>query len=282
MFFIAVIVFGMCFIHPAFWISSCLMSAAYVFTIKGTKAFKLFLTMLLVFALVSLINPLFANQAGHTIVTLPGGRPYTWEALCYGMAVGGMFVTVLQWFSAYNAVMTSDKFLFLFGRMIPSLSLVLTMILRLVPEFQDKARQISGARKGIGLSGEGADSREKVKDGMAVVSALTGWALEGGIITADSMQSRGFGSGRRTSFSIYRMDSRDIILLILMIFLVCTVFFCMAKGGMETAYIPEIQITSADSPYMVIGFTAYIIFMAIPVILNIGEALRWHYLRSGI
>ena len=282
LFFIAAIVFGMCFIHPAFWISSCILSAAYVITIKGSRSIKLFLAMIVVFALVSVINPLFSAEGQHVLMMLPWGRPYTLEALCYGMAAGGMFVTVLQWFSAYNAVMTSDKFLFLFGRMIPSLSLVLTMILRLVPDFQVKIRQIAGARKCIGLSGEGAGNKEKVNNGMAVTSALTSWALEGGIITADSMQSRGFGSGKRTSFSIYRMDSRDIILLVVMILLICMVFLCMAKGGMKTAYIPEIELTKSDSPYMMLGITAYVIFMAVPTILNIAEALRWHYLRSGI
>ncbi len=43
-----------------------------------------------------------------------------------------MFV-VIQWFSCYNKVMTSDKFIYLFGRLIPALSLILSMALRFVP-----------------------------------------------------------------------------------------------------------------------------------------------------
>ena len=282
LFFVAAIVFGMCFIHPVFWISSCILSAAYVVTIKGRKSLKLLLIMLLVFAVVSLINPLFTAEGNHVLAVTPWGRPYTLEALCYGMAAGGMFVTVLLWFSAYNAVMSSDKFLFLFGRMIPSISLVLTMILRLVPLFQKKAMQIAGARKCIGMSSAAETRKEKINAGMAVTSALTSWALEGGIITADSMQSRGFGSGRRTSFSIYRMDSRDIFLLLLMIVLAVFILLCAAMGGMKTAYIPDIELTGPETPYMTAGIIAYVIFMAIPTVLNIVEGIRWHYLRSGI
>ena len=282
LFFIAVIVFGMCFIHPAFWISSCILSAAYVITIKGRRSVKLLVIMLIVFAAVSLINPLFTSEGEHVLMLLPWGRPYTLEALCYGMAAGGMFITVLLWFSSYNAVMSSDKFLFLFGRMIPSIALVLTMILRLVPMFQAKAKQIAGARKCVGMSSGAASSKEKINQGMAVTSALTSWALEGGIVTADSMQSRGFGSGRRTTFSIYRMDSRDMILLALMILLAGTVLVCALMGGMKTAYIPEIELTGTDTPYTVTGIVAYIVFMAIPTALNILEEVRWHYLRSGI
>ena len=281
LFFIAAIVFGMCFIHPAFWISSVLLSTFYVISVKGWKSVKLLIIMLVVFAAVSFINPLFTTEGEHVLAVLPWGRPYTLEALCYGMSAGGMFVTVLLWFSAYNEVMSSDKFLYLFGRMIPSISLVLTMILRLVPSFQKKASQIAGARKCIGMAG-GVNKKAKIDGGLAVTSALTSWALEGGIITADSMQSRGFGSGRRTSFSIYRMDGRDLLLLGLMVILAGAVLMCAFMGGMKTAYIPHIELTGTDTPFMITGLIAYVLFMAIPTVLNIAEAIRWHYLKSGI
>ncbi len=35
------------------------------------------------------------------------------------------------------------------------------------------------------------------------------WSLENAIETADSMRARGYGLPGRTSFSIYRFDSRD-------------------------------------------------------------------------
>lgn len=282
LFFIAAIVFGMCFIHPAFWISSVVLSATYAVTIRGRRAVKLFFIMLVAFAAVALINPLFTTEGEHVLTVLPWGRPYTLEALLYGMAAGGMFVTVLLWFSSYNAVMSSDKFLYLFGRMIPSIALVLTMILRLVPLFRTKAGQIAGARKCIGMASDTASVKDKIEDGMSVTSALTSWALEGGIITADSMQSRGYGSGKRTTFSVYRMDSRDLILLVVLLLLAGTVIVCAVKGGMKTAYIPRIELAGTDSPYMAAGIAAYIVFMAIPTILNIAEAVKWHYLRSGI
>jgi energy-coupling factor transport system permease protein len=46
-----------------------------------------------------------------------------------------MLAAVISWFSCYNAVMTSDKFVYLFGRVIPALSLILSMTLRFVPKF---------------------------------------------------------------------------------------------------------------------------------------------------
>lgn len=44
---------------------------------------------------------------------------------------------------------------------------------------------------------------------MGVLSALTGWALEGAVVTADSMRSRGYGAAKRTSFRLYRFRTAD-------------------------------------------------------------------------
>lgn len=282
LFFIAAIVCGMCFVHPAFLACAWILAAAYLITIRGSRAFRLIGILAIVFAVVALINPLFNQNGEHVLFTWLGGRAYSLESLCYGMAIGAMFVTILLWFAAYNEVMSSDKFLYLFGRRSPSLSLVLVMVLRLIPGFQKKALQIAGARKCIGKAGSGGSRREALRNGMEVVSALTSWALEGGIITADSMQSRGFGTGRRTSFSIYRFDKRDKTLLGTLLFLLVIVVICGLQGGMKVTYIPAMKIAGADNPYTIIGLIAYILFLAVPTAVNLLEGIKWRSLKSGI
>ena len=64
---------------------------------------------------------------------------------------------MMLWFGCYNAVMTSDKVTSLFGNLIPAISLLLVMVLRMIPSFIRKAGQIMGARKSVGL-GAGEDS----------------------------------------------------------------------------------------------------------------------------
>lgn len=61
-----------------------------------------------------------------------------------------MLAAVVTWFSCYTAVMTSDKFVYLFGRVIPALSLVLSMTLRFVPKFQAQFRVVSEAQRCVG------------------------------------------------------------------------------------------------------------------------------------
>lgn len=271
----------MFFIHPGFLLCSCLLSMGYYVSIKGAAAFKTIAAMIPIFALVSVINPIFSKYGATVLFTYFGGRPYTLESLYYGMAIGAMFVTVIMWFASYNLVMTSDKFMYLFGKTAPSITLVLTMVLRLVPNFTNKMKQIIAARRSVGKAG-GEGKKELMRDGVDVLSAITNWAFEGGITTADSMRSRGYGTGKRGRFSIYRFDGRDVMLGVFMIALAVIIVICAVNGGMDTRYVPMAIITGPDNPYCVTGLAAYVIFLGIPTVLNVAEDIKWHILRSRI
>ena len=279
-FYIGAILCGMFFIHPAFLACAVVLSAAYYVTIRGLAALRLILGMFPIWIAIALINPLLNTNGPTVLFTYFGDRPYTLEALYYGMALGAMFVSIILWFASYNAVMTSDKFIYLFGRLIPAVSLVLTMVLRLVPNYQRKIHQIAGARKCIGKGADSDDKREKAEDGLTILSALTTWAFEGGIVTADSMRCRGYGCGKRTNFSIYTFEARDKLLMLIMMFLLSLIFTAAAKGGMQTTYTPDLMI--ADEVWTVIGCISYMIFLAVPTALNILEEITWHILRSRI
>ncbi len=281
LFFFAAVVITMCLIHPAFVVCSAVLAAAYLLLLRGRRAWRLLAVLLAVFAVISLINPLVNPNGQIVLFTWLGGRPFCLESLFYGMALGGMSVTVLMWFACYNTVMTSDKFLFLFGRFAPSLSLMLTMVLRLVPDFTKKAGQIAGARKCIGKAGEGS-RKESAEDGAAVLSSLTSWALEGGIIRADSMRSRGYGTGRRTSFSIYRWKGADRLLLPGMLALLLAALACLFIGAAATSYVPRMEIAPLSNGKTLLGLLAYGCFLAIPTALNIVEKIKWRSLRLKI
>ena len=281
-FFIGAFVFGMLTFHPVFLGCSLLFSAVCYLTVKGRSGWKFLLGMIPFFLVLTLINPLF-NTYGETILfTYFSGRPYTLEALFYGMALAAMFVSVVTWFASYNEIMTSDKFLYLFGRFAPSVTLILTMVLRLVPQYQKKLDQIGNARKCIGKSGSSQTKKEQIKNGTAQISALTSWALEGGVVMSDSMRSRGYGCGKRTSFSIYRCERKDKLLLTLMCVLIGIILICILCGGAEVTYTPAVKMSDWHDPFLLAGSCAYFIFLAIPAGINLWEEITWRYLKSKI
>lgn len=281
-FFIGAIVFGMILMHPVFLACSILLSVSYYLTVRGRGGLKFIWGMLFLLVVLSVLNPLFNTRGETVLFTYFRGRPYTLEALFYGVSLAAMMVSVLSWFASYNAVMTSDKFLYLFGRMAPSITLILTMVLRLVPSYKKKVVQMNGARRCIGKGTDVGTAGEKTEHGMALLSTLTSWALEGGVITADSMRSRGYGCGKRTAFALYRFEGRDRWMLAVMAAALGVVTFCCVNGAASVTYIPELRIPGWDDPYMLPGLLSYAVFLSIPTAVNIWEELRWRSLKSKI
>ena len=281
LFFMGAIGFGVVIQHPAYLAAGCLGAGGYYFLLHGRRGLKMLLGMLPLLVLISVLNPLF-NHYGERVLFTVFGEPYTLEALFYGMAVAAMFAAMMLWFGCYNVVMTGDKFTSLFGNLIPALSLLLVMVLRMVPGLTRKARQISGARKSVGMAaGEGSSGKEKLRHGMTILSTLTDWALEGSVVTADSMRARGYGSGKRSSFMIYRMTARDFCLLALELALAAAVLAFTAGGAAAASYTPVLEIaplTGRAGP----GLAAYCAYLLIPTVLHIKEALQWHILRSKL
>ncbi len=281
-FFLGAIILGMFLMHPVFVVISMVMSMTYLFMIKGRKAFRELIYMGVLFLLMALLNPVF-NRMGRTVLFRYLGRPFTLEALIYGIVLGGLLVSILCWFACYNAVMTSDKFLYIFGKAIPSVSLILSMILRLIPNFIKKTKQITQARQCIGMAGNASESKvEKLRNGATVLSTMTSWALEGGIITADSMRARGYGTGKKTNFAIYTFEKRNLILICVMGALLAGLIFTAIMGGSSAVFIPEIEMTWFGNPYMFAGAICYAVFLFLPTFLNIKEIVKWRVLRSRI
>ena len=274
LFFVGAIGFCVVFQHPAYLAVGIGGAAVYYLLLHGRVGLHRLIGMLPVFLVVSGLNPLFNHYGSRALFTV-FGKPYTLEALYYGMALGAMFVGMLLWFGCYSAVLTSDKFVCLFGSLIPSLSLLLVMILRMIPNLTRRAGEIAAARKCIGKGlGEGATNREKISSGLKQLSALTDWALEGSILTADSMRSRGYGCAKRTSFQIYHLCWRDWVLMALMGVLAALV---IGLGGTQASYTPKLWI-----PQPGWGLVCYGVYVLIPAAVHLQEELKWRIFVSRI
>ena len=258
--------------HPAYLGISALAGLCYYGILQGRKGFLRLMSLIPLAGIIAALNPLFNTYGEHVLFEV-FSKPYTLEALIYGGVLAGIFLDMMIWFGCYNQVLTSDKFSCLFARLIPSLSLLLTMVLRMIPGFIRKAKQIAGARKCIGKGAAGTLS-EKLRDGVSILSVMTDWVLEGGIVTADSMRCRGYGSGKRTSYQKYTLMSRDFFLLGLMGILAVSAFF---GGSTQASFTPELFIAPLSW-----GWIAYGMFMFLPAAIGVKEAVLWHILRSGI
>ncbi len=274
LFFIGAMCFGVLLQHPIYLLAGIFASGVYYLLLNGRKGIRTILLMIPLFIFITLFNPI-VNTRGVTVLFTYFDRPYTLEALVYGVAVAATFVLMLMWFGCYGKVLTGDKFTCLFGNLAPSLSLLLVMVFRMIPNLLQKAKQIIGVRDSIGKgTSEKSSFKDKLASGMTVIGVLTSWALEGSITTSDSMRSRGYGTSKRTSFMIYRMTKTDYILSFVMLVLLGIVIFFAANGGMNAEFLPERSITPIKG-FNSIGFTAYLGYLMIPTVLHVKEAIQW-------
>jgi len=281
-YFVFVIGFSMFFMHPVCLLISLVCAFSYSVLLKGKKAIRTNLSYMLPMMLATaIINPAF-NHAGVTILTyLPGGNPLTLESIYYGFAAATMLVSVICWFSCWNEVMTSDKFIYLFGRIIPSLSLILSMTFRFVPKFSAQLKVVTNAQRCMGRDIASGGILHRAKCGIQILSIMITWSLENAIETADSMKSRGYGIPGRTAFSIFTFDKRDQKALLVILLLGCYILCGKLLGAMEFLYFPKIQ-THEPSVFGISLFFAYLILCIYPVIIEIREVRKWNAIKSKI
>lgn len=276
LFFLGAIGFGVVLQHPAYLLSGVTAAGLYYCLLLGNRAWKSIAAMVPLFLLVTLLNPLFNIRGEHVLFSL-FGKPYTLEALYYGAAVGSILVITLLWFGCYNRVMTEDKFTALFGSLAPSLSLLLVMVFRLIPRLTDKTKQIISARRCIGMGGEHAILKEKLQNAMTVLLALTGWSLESGILTADSMRSRGYGTAKRSSFHLYRFSVSDALVLLAIALTAAGVLYSIFSGQTAAVYTPALSFAPA-TPMLAV----YWLLLLIPIIIHLKEVLLCRIFISKI
>lgn len=275
LFFSLVLAFSMVLMHPVCLLISLIGGFCYAARLMGARAVRFSLRVALpTILLAAIVNPAF-NHAGVTILTyLPTGNPLTLESILYGLAAGTMLCTVLIWFTCYNAVITSDKFVYLFGRAIPSLSLVLSMTLRFVPRFKAQLETVRQAQYCIGRDVSTGSVWQRARKAITIFSIMVTWALENAIETADSMKSRGYGMKGRTAFSIFRMEERDRYALLWLGFCGMYLFCGCLAGGLKWWYFPALQGVKFQ-PFPISFYLTYLALCLTPVMIDRKEARSW-------
>ena len=284
---IAFVYFGMmfagvlAFAHPLAQGISLVCALVYAVRQEGRGAaqftLKFCLPMLL---LTAILNPAFSHGGVTILAYLPTGNPLTMESILYGLSAGTMLACALLWFRSFNRVITSDKFVYLFGRILPVLSLVLSMTLRFVPRFKAQLCAVAQGQRSIGRDVSRGSLWSRTRTAITILSVTVTWALENAIETADSMKSRGYGLRGRTAFSIYRFDERDRNMM-------CWLGFCglflLAGGiahGFDFRYFPSVR-GAALTPVSCAFYLVYFALCITPAAINIREEKIWNSIHSG-
>lgn len=279
-YFLFMILIAMLTMHPAVILICYLSGVAFCGMLAGFKnLLKSLLYSLPLTALIALTNPIFSHR-GETILFFLNDNPVTEEAVIYGVFAALMLMSVFYWCRNYGTVMTSDKFIYLFGRIIPKLSLVLSLILAFIPKLKRKYKEIDEAQKALGVYAS-KSYVDKLRGKMRVLSILLTNSLENAVDSADSMRARGYGLKHRTSFALYRFGLSDGIFLGLSAALGVSCLAAVFAGGAGFTYYPAVS--TADFSAVCIVLYACLAFLGfMPLFLEVRENVLWRLLKSKI
>lgn len=149
-FFVAVMAAAVLFDHPVFLMLPYLYPPVYSIALKGKRAVVFDLLLIPLMAAYTV----YYASCNHFGITSLGsnfiGNQITLESVAYGLVRSVKAASLMMWFSCVHAVFSSDKVVYLFGRITPRLSLYLSILLRMVPRICTYGTKVHTAQKCIG------------------------------------------------------------------------------------------------------------------------------------
>lgn len=280
-YFAGVIAGTIAFQHPIFLVISFLCAFLYSIKRNGWKALVFDLVLLPLIAAFALYYSSYTHFGVTVLEQNMIGNNMTLESLVYGFVLGTVAAGVLIWFSCVFSVFTTDKVVYLFGKVSPRLSLFLAIALRMIPRIKKEAKKINTAQKGIGRGVSQGNFFQRLKNCIRIFSMLITWTIESLTTASESMRSRGSSLRGRKAFSIYRFDDRDRAYVVGMF--LCLTLTAMAVILRQTNifYDPKIIMTPITAMSFLF-YAGYGAFCLMPLGLELWTEYRFWKARKTL
>ena len=273
LYFSVAIAAALLFRHPVYLAISFVCAFLYSVKRNGLRSL-LFNIVLLFLAGVDALWYAYYNHFGVTELTTNFiDNVITLEALVYGMVRAVSIITVLMILTSVFSVVSSDKVVYLFGRVSPRLSLFFSILLRGIPRIGERAGRIELSRSGIGKGLGQGHIGERIRHLIALISITITWTLEDFVDSAASMKSRGYSLKGRTAFSIYRFDNRDRAIVLLLFFCFTAMFTGFLLNQTNISYDPQI-VVNRITWVSVVFYLLYALFCLLPAMLEWVAAIK--------
>lgn len=273
---VAVLVITMITMNPYLLAISCITSIIVMGYLKGLSELrKNIVPDISVIIFTVGIQPVFSGS-GKTVLYYVNDRAVYLEGYIYGLVIAMLLITVFNWCTVMRILMDSEKWMYLIGRLSPTLAMMITMILRFIPLMRQRYRVIHEGQVGMGRYNNPYSKKknvlyafmgfiEKIRHRIKEISILISWSLENSIETSDSMESRGYGLKGRTSYHRYILKKTDMIQMILIAGAFAYVLVPVLLRQFRAYYLPRVYIESV-SVWHVIVMVVYIVLAVFPVV----------------
>lgn len=274
LYYVCVGILAMFFNHPLFLLTALILLIFVNLTHDRAKELKKWIPLLLIMSsFIIILNPFFVSR-GSTILFYFRGKQVTLEAAMYGVVFATSIAIIIIMFISFNLILNGNKFLFVFSRVFPRIAFLTMLSIRFVPLFRERLEEINAVQYVRGYAMNVGTIRERVRSGMLRLQILLTWSLEESIQMSDSMKSRGYGLGKRSSYLRYKMEKRDWIWLFVLtvLFILCLIGGSLGYG--KILIYPELG-TLHLYPLDWFVYACMFFIYSFPLFAEGGELARW-------
>lgn len=267
LYFIGVFCFGFLYTNPVFQISLfCAVLGLNLYYNGLTKTLNTLKLCLLIGIFVLVINPLTNHRGTHILFYLLD-NPITLEAVVYSVLSMLTISTLIITFAAFNTLINSERFLFLFSKVIPKTAFITGMSLRFSDLFRKRGQEIVEVQNTRGMSLQTGRITNRVQNAGKMLEGLVSWSLEDGMEVAQVLKAKNYSVRKRSTYTLYKLTGFHILCCVIQIVMLLAGIILWGTGA--GSYNPFVRGStwyySADTWVMYILF---IMFLSMPVVLD--------------
>ena len=221
-------------------------------------------------AVVLVVNPLFGAGGLDVLWSWDLGLfeiSITIQGIVFGISSALRLAGVILAFSLLNLAVDPDDQLAIMSRLSFRSGLVLSLASRLLPVFSRDAVRITDAQRARGVPLDQGRRRDRAAARLPLLACMLTQSLERAVDVAASMESRGYGAGRRTVWVRRgRWAASDAVTLAATAACIVALVAGIAAGAWSCTFFPLL-----DDPWPAMLATGWLVVVAgltIPVIVT--------------
>jgi len=274
LFFLSVFICIVNFSHPVYIAVSLVCGMIYIFYLKRRRALFPVCCSLLFIPFYTWWYSLYHHFGVTPIRANFIGNQLTVESVARGLAIACAVSAAVMWAGCFHEIFSSDKVIYLFGRIWPFAGLMISSLLRTVPRISERFDVTGDSLSGIGKGPGDGNIIRRIRNYLRIVSGVVTWYLEDLTDRGSSMRSRGYGTGRRTAYSVYRFDNRDRVLVIVFALLIAMTSAAAVLDQTDIYYDPQIIINPVTAVSWIF-YIAYAVYLLLPMAVQVFYESRF-------
>lgn len=246
--------------------------------LKSTVKYGLYTAIM-----VMIINPLVSHSGSSIIYKSPkipvlGKIKITWEAVAFGSNMALKLFCIVLIFLFYSVMTDRDETFSFLSKYAHKLTLTLSMTTNIIHRLKLEIMRVKDVMILRGVNFNEKNLRKRIKSYYPILKVIFISSLEGSLDRAESLYSRGYGKGVRTSYSQVKIKKIDYLFhginLILLFLLGYGIF--LHVGSFQ--FYPVLQAFE----YKDLIFLIFIDVTLLIAIFLIWGCKRWKFLKYKI